>query len=86
LDDEASVTVPFSHQGAAARRVFEEIWSYLEIIEREGGFFTYDLQVERVLDLQKDFEASLSFHDGVSREISDHFSVQQKKPWWQFWN
>ena len=38
FDDEASVTVPFWHQGAAARRVFEEIWSYVEIIEREGGF------------------------------------------------
>jgi hypothetical protein len=25
FDDEASVTVPFWHQGAAARRVFEEI-------------------------------------------------------------
>jgi hypothetical protein len=43
-------------------------------------------QVERVLDLQKDFEASFSCYDGVSREIADHFSVQQKTPWSQFWN
>ena len=86
FDDEASVTVPFWHHGAAARRVFEEIWSYLEIIEREGGFFTYDPQVERVLDLQKDFEASLSCYDDASREIADYFAVPQKKPWWHFWN
>ena len=86
FDDEASVTVPYWHHGATARRVFEEIWTYLEIIEREGGFFTYDPQVERVLDLRKDFEASLDCYDIVSREIADQFPVQQKKPWWQFWN
>ena len=86
FDDEASVTVPYWHRGVAARRVFEEIWSYLEIIEREGGFFTYDPQIDRVLDLGKDFEASLGCYDRVSREIADQFPVQQKKPWWQFWN
>ena len=86
FDDEASVTVPFWHEGAAARRVFEEIWSYLEIIEREGGFFTYDPQIDRVLDLGRDLEASLDCYDRVSREIADQFPVQQKKPWWQFWN
>jgi type IV secretory pathway VirB9-like protein len=36
-----------------------------------GDFFTYDPQVERVLDLRKDFQ---------------QFPVQQKKPWWQFCN
>ena len=86
FDDEASVTVPYWHQGAAARQVFEEIWSYLEIIEREGGFFTYDPQIERVLDLQKDFEASLSCYDRVSRDLAEEFAVPQKKPWWRFWN
>ena len=68
------------------RRVFEEIWSYLEIIEREGGFFTYDPQIGRVLDLQKDFEAPLGCYDCVSRDISEEFAAQQKKPWWRFWN
>jgi hypothetical protein len=53
--------------------VFEEIWTYLEIIEREGGFFTYDPQVERVLDLRKDFELSLGCYDRASREIAEYF-------------
>lgn len=86
FDDEASVTVPYWYEGAAARRVFEEIWIYLEIIEREGGFFTYDPQIARVLDLEKDFESSLGCYDRASRDIAEQFPVQQKKPWWQFWN
>jgi hypothetical protein len=55
-------------------------------LERQGGFFTYDPQVERVLDLRKDFELSLGCYDRVSREIAEQFRVQQQKPWWQFWN
>ena len=55
FDDEASVTVPFWHHGAAARRVFEEIWTYLQIMEREGGFFTYDPQIDRVARPAKGF-------------------------------
>lgn len=85
FDDEASVTVPYWHEGAAARRVFEEIWSYLRIIEKEGGFFTYDPQIDRVLDLEKDFEASLGCYSGVSGDLAEEFPVTQQKPWWQFW-
>jgi hypothetical protein len=55
-------------------------------LEREGGFFTYDPQVERVLDLRTDFELSLGCYDRVSREIAEQLRVQQQKPWWQFWN
>ena len=55
FDDEASVTVPFWHHGAAARRVFEEIWTYLQSMEREGGFFTYDPQIDRVARPAKGF-------------------------------
>jgi hypothetical protein len=55
-------------------------------MEREGGFFTYDPQIDRVLDLQKDFEASLGCYDRVSRDIAEQFPPQKKKPWWQFWN
>lgn len=84
FDDEASVTVPYWHQGPAARKVFEEIWSYLEIIEREGGLFTYDPQIELVLDLKKDFEAALSCYDRVSRGVAERLPSQQKR-WWEFW-
>ena len=85
FDDDASVTVPYWHHGAAARRVFEEIWSYFEIMEREGGFFTYDPQIERVLDLKKEFEAALSCYDRASRRVAERLPARHKKRWWEFW-
>ena len=85
FDDEASVTVPYWHKAGVARQVFEEIWSYLDIIEREGGFFTYDPQIEKVLDLKGDFEASLSCYDKVSRDVAAQLPGRQKKRWWEFW-
>ena len=85
FDDEVSVTVPYWHQGSAARRVFEEIWSYLKIIEREGCFFTYDPQIERVLDLERDFEAAVSCYDRVSNQVAKRLPTRQKKSWWKFW-
>lgn len=85
FDDEVSLTVPYWHQGPAARRVFEEIWSYLEIIQREGGFFAYDPQIERVVDLETDFEASLACYDRVSRDVARQFPKQPSKKWWEFW-
>lgn len=79
FDYEAAVTVPYWHQDAKARRVFEEIWNYLEIIQREGGFFAYDPQIERVLDLPVDFEASIASYQQVSRSVHGGTSGQGAK-------
>lgn len=67
--NEAGLTVPYWHQATQARRVFEEIWSYLEIIQREGGFFVYDPQLGRVLDLSGDFEAALASYQRAMRTV-----------------
>jgi hypothetical protein len=85
FDEEASVTVPYWHQGSPARKVFEEIWIYLEIIEHVGGFFTYDPQIERIIDLREDFEASLASYDRVSRYVAQRLPFRQRKRWWEFW-
>jgi hypothetical protein len=85
FDDEASVTVPYWHQGVAARRVFEEMWSYLEIMQREGGFFTYDPQIERVIHLNADFNASLACYQKVSGDVAKSFPSTSTKRWWEFW-
>jgi hypothetical protein len=53
-DDAADVTVPYWHSGAEAEKVFNEIWSYLKIIESESGFVAYDPQLEKILNLSTD--------------------------------
>ena len=84
-DDEAFVTVPYWHQGAEAFRVFEEVWSYLEIIELEAGYLTDDPQIGRVLDLRADFDASLACYQQVIGDMKNHFSAKRSKRWWEFW-
>lgn len=41
-------------------------WACLELLEREGGFATYDTQVGRVLDLSRDFEVVLATLAGAA--------------------
>jgi len=85
FDDEASLSVPYWHQGEKARRVFEEIWSYLEIIQHRGGFFTYDPQIECVLNLNSDFARVLERYLRVSVDLTEKLPPRKVKCWWKFW-
>ena len=83
-DTEASVTVPYWHRGPTARRIFHEIWNYLQILEREGNYFTYDPQLERVLNLNTDFDSVLKIYKSVSNQVGDPAQLATTR-WWQFW-
>ena len=89
FDDEASVTVPFWHEGEQAAETFREIWSYLEIIFREAGYLVYDPQLDRVFDPSKDFDNALSSYTGTVQAVNETFPIDdngtEKKPWWKFW-
>jgi hypothetical protein len=85
FDDEASVTVPYWHKGDRAKSVFEEIWRYLRTIEEKGGCFTYDPQLERILDLNSDFAGVLKFYLRVSVDIAKRLPASRSKKWWELW-
>jgi hypothetical protein len=86
-DDHATVTVPYWHQGAQAEAVFTEIWGYLRVLHEEGDCLTYDPQLERMLDLGKDFTEVLKRYVGVARQVkaSSPEIPKATKPWWKFW-
>ena len=65
-DDTADITVPYWHTGDAAKQTFEEIWSYLKLLEAEGGFVTYDPQLEQILNLATDISSVLQTYEEVS--------------------
>lgn len=64
-DDSAEVTVPYWHGGADAKKVFNEIWSYLKVIENETGFMTYDPQLEKILNLSTDLLEVVEIYQSV---------------------
>jgi len=87
FDDEASVTVPFWHEGDKAADTFREIWSYLEIIGRESGYLIYDPQTDRVIDPASGFEDALASYTGVTSRIHQILPTggSERRPWWKFW-
>jgi hypothetical protein len=87
FDDEASVTVPYWHEGGKAESTFREIWEYLRIIQRETGYLVYDQQLGRIVDLASDFDAAIRCYCGASAHVRATFQVPDgpSKPWWKFW-
>jgi|GEM_PF-1580074 len=87
FDDTASLTVPYWHTGTAARSVFEQIWSYLSVLEVAGDLATHDPQLGRVIDLRADIDGVLPRYLGVSTRLPEIVAQSNpaKKPWWKFW-
>jgi hypothetical protein len=86
FDDTAAVTVPYWHSGSTAVDVFNRIWQYLAILEKEGGYRTQDPQVGRVLDLAHDFQLVAGcYGHGVGCTQGLALGARRRKPWWKFW-
>jgi hypothetical protein len=70
LDDGASLTVPYWHKDKKAKAVFAQIWGYLKIMQRVGGYQIYDPQMECIVKLASDLEkATKCYTDVVKRVI-----------------
>lgn len=84
FDDEASVTVPFWHEGDQAADTFREIWGYLEIISKEADYLIYDPQIDQVIEPSAGFDAALACYTGAKRQM-DQIIGTPSKPWWKLW-
>lgn len=87
-DDHANVTVPYWHRDAAARAAWSEIWSYLRVLESAGGLRTYDPQMEKVLELDRDLDAAMAMYAkgvAVTRQAAEAAAAPPKTPWWKVW-
>lgn len=90
-DESASILIPYWHQGDDAREVFEEVWQYLKVFEKEAGYLAYDPQLEKQLDLSNDMAEAVAVYSGVISAIpskiaeTDSASAEGSKPWWKFW-
>ena len=89
FDDEFTVTVPYWHAGAKTESTFQEIWKYLEIIQRESGFVLYDPQLDAILDIARGYRESLGVYTGTRQAMKNihpkAVSDNPVKKWWQFW-
>ena len=70
-NDEVVITIPYWHRGETARIAFEEIWGYLQLLEREAGLRAFDPQVGEVLDLENDLALVLEGYQGTIRQMGE---------------
>jgi len=87
LDDTAAITVPYWHGPRVAAAVFDEIWRYLALLERHGGFAVYDPQLDRVLSLAADRPAVIERYGAVMKQMAPTSgpTAMPGRPWWKFW-
>ena len=69
FDDGAGASFSFVGRSRECAHALRVMWDCLEVLESEGGFSTYDTQIDKVLDLKTDFEVVLKHVCGV--EIAD---------------
>ena len=91
-DDEAYLSVPYWHEGAKAESTFQEIWKYLNIIQREAGYVAYDPQLDMILDLSRGYSEALNVYTGTHNAVMGQMpqaalkrEERSQRKWWQFW-
>jgi hypothetical protein len=86
-DDTVEIMIPYWHHTAAAVSVFDDVWRYLALLERDGGFAVYDPQLDRILHLAVDRQAALDCYAGVMAQMpkTGAHPGRRAKPWWRFW-
>jgi hypothetical protein len=68
-DREIGISIPYGRGPDYARKALAAMWRCAEIVEGEGGYFTYDPQAGRVLDLSQDFEFILATYRRANERV-----------------
>lgn len=69
FDDAAGVSFSYVGKMKECTHALRVLWDCLEILESEGGFSTYDTQMNKILELKFDFENVLKYACGVDRFV-----------------
>jgi hypothetical protein len=69
--DEVGITVPYWHEGDAAREVFQQIWDYLGVVQQMTHYVIFDPQLGRLVELEEDYEEVLAAYLGTMNYIDN---------------
>jgi hypothetical protein len=88
--DQVWIAVPYWHHGEMANRVFRVIRQVCASVERQGrGMRTFDAQIGRVVDWERDQSLILEAYEGVVGRMANTGNSAAKtrpaKRWWEFW-
>jgi aminoglycoside 6'-N-acetyltransferase I len=78
-DDEATVTVPFWHEGPKAAETFQELWTYLEIVRKHTGYVLYDPRIGRMFEAGAGFDEVLALYNQIVSQIRERLPGHGRK-------
>lgn len=71
---EAGLTIPYWDRPEGAEAALAAMWRCAEVLEKEGGYFTHDQQVGRILDLKADFPLVVSTYRRALARVANQQS------------
>lgn len=82
FDESAALSLPFWHEGDAARRNLERVWGYFDVICNACGYEVFDVQLDCVIARSRFADVLLSYENAM-RRMSGRPAL--RRPWWKFW-
>lgn len=90
-DNHVYINVPYWYKGEEARKLFQDLKSYIKIIRETAGYFVFDPQSGEVFDPAEIGFNGLDKYLSVSEHIEEMINgpdtkqSQNKKLWWKLW-
>lgn len=79
-----TINISYGVGHAQAHAMMLKAWGYVRVVQRETGWAVIDGQLDREIDLERDFEAVLaSYFRGAA--WSARVMRKLTRPWWKFW-
>ena len=84
-EHEGAVSVPYWHQGDAAREVMELVARAIDVVCEDSGWSVWDPQLERQLDSGSALlDGGPQAMSGIAERLPEMLGTH-KRPWWRFW-
>lgn len=82
--DSAHVSIPFGHRPPRLETALHRVREYLEALEQELECVTFDSQLKRVIDLERDYPAVREKYVALA-ERSAQVDGGRTSRWWKLW-
>ena len=83
--DQAAITVPYHHEGAAAEAAMDQAFAYARVLATDGGYTVLDPQTEEIVEPGGlDRSQATRVYAETSAMVAG-MAAGESAPRWQFW-
>jgi hypothetical protein len=85
FEQEASVSVPFWHEGGASHSVMLVVGQIVEVVRELSGWSVWDPQLGQELESQDALVTAGAPLMSDTAESLTEIVAERRRPWWKFW-